>query len=486
MDPLRVGFVCSELTPLAKSGGLADVSAALPRYLARTGHDVRVFMPLYSSIDTSGLDLHNVDFLRDVPLDFGDRRYVFSALTTRLPGTDTGMYLIHCPALYDRDALYTHDDDEHLRFALLCRAAIECCQRMGWSPEVFHCNDWHTGLLPLYLKTVYGWDALFGGTKTLLTIHNLGYQGLFDAAVLPELGFRGHEHLFHNHDLAEARVSYLKSGILYADLLGTVSPTYAQEIQEERYGMGLHPLLQARSTSLVGILNGVDYEDWDPRTDPHIPVHYSENSLQGKGKNKRALLENLGLHYTRGVPVLGIVSRLTYQKGFELCFDVLPDVLARYDMRLAVLGSGEDEYESFFSGLQASYLGKVCFYRGYHERLAHMIEAGADMFLMPSRYEPCGLNQMYSLRYGTIPIVRKTGGLADTVQIYDPATGQGTGVVFEHFTAEGLRWGLETALELYGKRKAWRRLVRNAMAQNFSWERQGAEYVRLYRRLIGR
>ncbi len=485
MSPLRIAFVSSEVAPLAKTGGLADVSAALPRFLHAGGQDVRVFMPLHGTIDTSGLELHAVDFLRDIPVRFGSRTYTFSGFTTRLPGSDLALYLIHCPELYGRPTLYTQDPDEHLRFGMLSRAVFHCCQHMGWAPDVFHCNDWHAALVPLYLKTVYAWDRLFGPSRTLLTIHNIGYQGVFGAGVAAELGFAGNERLLHQEDLAADKLNFLKSGILYADALTTVSPTYAAEIQTAAYGMGLDPLLRARRASLFGILNGVDYDEWSPERDPYIPVRFSADSLPNKGRNKKQLLGQLDLDYRPGVPVIGIVSRLTHQKGFDLLFDVIPAFLAAHDVRLAVLGNGESKYETFFAELQRGFPGRVCYYRGYSNELAHLIEAGSDMFLMPSRYEPCGLNQMFSLRYGTVPIVRRTGGLADSVDQVDPATGEGTGVVFEHFTTDGLRWALGFAMELWRDRATWRRVMRNGMARDFSWNVQGAKYVALYRRLRG-
>jgi len=358
---------------------------------------------------------------------------------------------------------------------------------MGWGPDVFHCNDWHTGLLPLYLKAGYAWDELFRDTKTLLTIHNIGYQGAFPAERLAELDLDEHRDLLYREDLDAGVLNMLKTGLLYADALSTVSETYAREIQTEEYGMGLEGILQARADHLFGIVNGVDYDVWSPEADELIPHRFSPDDPTGKAKNKRELLERFSLAPADdGVPLLGIVSRLTGQKGFELLPDVLPVFLQRQDLRLVVLGSGEEKYESYFQWLRDTFPEKVAVYRGYDDALAHAIEAGSDLFLMPSRYEPCGLNQMYSLRYGTIPVVRKTGGLADTVRPFDPATGEGTGFLFDEFTSEGLFRALGEALHVFRDRKAWKRLVANAMREDFSWERQAGLYVDLYERLIGR
>ncbi len=484
MPPLQICLIASEVAPFAKTGGLADVAAALPRQLGRAGHDVRVFLPRYSSVALPADEVYTVDFLSDVEIAMGRRRLRFSVVTARLPRSDLFVYFIDCPALYRRQSLYG-DADDHLRFAFLTRAAIECCQRMGWAPHVFHCNDWHTALLPLYLQTVYRWDGLFRKSRTLLTIHNIAYQGVFAKSVLEELSLDGDARRFYGADLDAGVVSFLKTGLLYADLLSTVSPTYAREIQSGELGMGLQGLLSRRSDSLVGILNGVDASEWDPATDPLLPFHYSADDLGGKAANKKALLDELDLAPAEGAPLLGIVSRLTAQKGFELLYDVVPQLLAARDLRLVVLGSGARDYEGFFSQLQTAFPGKVCFYRGFSEELAHRIEAASDIFLMPSRFEPCGLNQMYSLRYGAVPVVHKTGGLADSVEQWIWERQTGTGFLFEHFDSQGLRWALESALATYAEPEAWRKLVRNGMTRDFSWERQAELYVDVYRALSG-
>jgi starch synthase len=302
--------------------------------------------------------------------------------------------------------------------------------------------------------------------------------------VLPDLGLAASGHFLYQEDLAAGRMNCLKTGILYAGVLTTVSRTHAQEIQTERYGMGLQSLLRARSDRLFGITNGIDYEEWNPAADPLLPHPYSATDLAGKAVNKRHLLDGLGLSAAEGVPLAGVVSRLIPQKGFDLCFDVLPELLSRRPLCLAVLGTGERRYEEFFAGLARAFRGRVGFYRGYSERLAHLVEAGSDLFLMPSLYEPCGLNQMYSQRYGTLPVVRRTGGLADTVEPFDPASGRGSGFVFEHFTPEGLRWAMELALDTYRQRETWLSLVQSAMSRDFSWDTQVERYVALYRALV--
>ena len=486
MDPMNICFVASEVAPFAKTGGLADVSGALPVQLEAQGHDVRVFMPLYSKIDTQKHPVTPVDFLREVILQLGGHHFSFSVFTGKLPGSDVDVYFLNCPQLYERPGIYSGDWDEHLRFALLSRGALECCQRMGWSPHILHCNDWHTALLPLYLKTLYKWDRLFERTRTVLTIHNIAYKGAFPADVIGNLGLSEYQHLLFQDDLQAGAVSFLRTGILYADVVTTVSRTYAREIQTEAYGEGMESLLRQRSASVLGIVNGVDYSVWNPEVDPYLPRNYSvEDVAEGKAENRAHLLETMGLGDSPSAPVLGIVSRLTAQKGFELTFEPLPEALRHLDLRVVVLGTGEGRYEDHFRWLQSTFPQKVSYYCGYSEELAHLIEAGADIFLMPSRFEPCGLNQMYSLKYGTAPIVRKTGGLADTVQQFNPATGEGNGFVFDHYDSTGFAWALKTALLTWRDQDAWAVLRRNAMTQDYSWEKQALEYQDLYRRLAG-
>jgi len=482
---MKILLVSSEVAPFAKTGGLADVAAALPRHLASRGHDVRILMPLYGRIRRGSWDLRPHERLQGMRLAFGGRDYGYSVLVGTLPKSTAEVYFLHCPELYAREAIYTWERDEHVRFGFLARAALEVCQWLQWAPEVLHCNDWHTGLAPLYLKAAYSWDRLFERTRTLLTIHNIGYQGVFGADTLHELGLGAHAHLLHQEDLAAGKLNFLKTGIIYADALTTVSRTYAREIQTPDFGMGLQDLLRARADAVVGIVNGVDYAEWDPATDARIPRRYSPRSLAGKRTCRDELLKRMKLTPAGEAPVFGIVSRLTAQKGFELLPEFLPGLLAR-DVRLCVLGSGEERYEQFFHRLHGANPGKVSFWAGYDDELAHWIEAGSDFFLMPSLYEPCGLNQMYSLRYGTVPIVRRTGGLADTVEPFDLDTRRGTGFLFDEFSPAALAASVRRALECWSDPAARRALVENGMAVDFSWDRQGTEYVELYGRLAAR
>jgi len=480
---MNVLFVASEVAPFAKTGGLADVAAALSRYLGRVGHDVRLVMPMYRRVRAGDWAFVPHPELQDVPLQLGERPFTFSISTAKLPQSDVDVWFVRCPQLYDRDSIYTADDDEHLRFALLQRAALKLCQELSWAPDVVHANDWHTGLMPLWIRHFLSWDDVFAQTKTVLTIHNIAYQGVFPDSVLDDLELAERKDLLYQEDLADGHVNFLKTGLLYADAITTVSETYAREITTEEYGHGLHDLLRARSETLVGIVNGADYGEWSPESDARIPARYTADDLDGKRACQSALCERLEIAPGSG-PLVGIVSRLTAQKGFELLPDILPVLLQRNALRLAVLGSGEERYERYFDWLRQSFPGRVGFHAGYDDELAHWIEAGADAFLMPSRFEPCGLNQMYSLRYGTVPIVRRTGGLADTVVDFDPERGTGTGFVFGDFTADALYGALERLLAAWHDRDAWSGLVARGMAADWSWDVQGRRYAELYERLL--
>lgn len=480
---MRIVLASSELSPLAKTGGLADSCSALASCLHELGHDIRVLLPFYSTIDTFGLEIVPVSGLQNLSLKSGNHEFHYSVDSTVLPGTSLTVSLLRCPELFQRAEMYS-GPDEHLRFILLSRAAIEMCQHLAFAPDIIHCHDWHTSLVPLYLKTIYEWDSLFSNTRSVLTIHNIGYQGVFEDGVINDCGLRDDQEYLDPADTADGRINFLKTGIRYADSLTTVSPTYAQEILTEEFGMGLEGLLRERSDSLVGILNGVDYLEWSPESDPLIIENYSSRNMEGKKANKKELERELQLESVQNRPLIGMVTRLTWQKGLELVQQAMPALLEERDFSFVVLGSGEAEYENYFHWLQGQFPGRVAFYCGFNNQLAHKVEAGSDMFLMPSRYEPCGLNQMYSLRYGTVPIVRATGGLADSVQHYESGTGTGTGVVFRDYDTGGLNWAVNYALDLYQNRADWKRLVANGMSQDYSWAQQGRLYEKHFSKLL--
>jgi len=477
----RICFLTAEISPFAKTGGLGDVSAALTRYLSRRGHDVRVFVPLHGQMELQGVDRHPVDFLQDLTVQVGPREYRYDVHTAREPGSQLWIYLIDCPAIFDRPRIYSDAPDEHVRYLMLTRAALECCQRMGFAPQILHCNDWHTAFAPLLLRTAYAWDrGIFAATRTVFTIHNIGYQGVFSAGAAADVGPGVPIEALHQGDLAGGRVNPMRHGILHADAVTTVSPTYATEICTVEGGHGLDGDLRARGSAVSGILNGADYEEWNPATDRYLPHRYDAQDLTGKVRNRDALLDLLRMPAPATAPLIGMVTRLTPQKGIDLLFETLPELLRQSDVRFVSLGNGDAVYERFFHDLQEQFRGRAVCYTGYSEELAHYIEAASDIFLMPSMYEPCGLNQMYSLKYGTVPVVRRTGGLADSVQHFDPATGEGTGVVFNDYDAEGVRWALGTAVDWFGQPDLWRQLMANGMRADFSWETQGAKYEALY------
>ena len=483
MKSFRICFVASEITPFAKTGGLADVSGALGKYLSNQGHDIRLIMPLYSAMDITKFEILPVKSAQNLKLWFGDIEVSYSIYSGKLPQSKAIVYFIHSPHYYNRWSIYTNDQDEYLRFVILNRAAIEFCQLMEWSPDIFHCNDWQTGLIPIYLKTIYSWDKLFRKSRTVLTIHNIGYQGNFNADIINKIGLERYSDWFDANELYQGRINFLRTGILHCDKITTVSETYAREILTDFYGEGLQSTLLARKSDLVGILNGVDYDEWNPETDKIIPYNFSLNNLSGKTKNKKKLLSQLGLIYNENVPVIGMIAHLVDQKGIELLKGTMEKLLTEFDIHFIVLGSGDHSYEQYLYYLQQSFKDKVVFYLGYNFELSHLIEAGSDLFLMPSKYEPCGLNQIYSLKYGTVPIVRKTGGLADTVEFYNWETQEGTGFVFEYYNAESLYWAIQHAVQTFADKSSWKKLVIRGMKKDFSWDRQIPKYVDLYDKL---
>lgn len=480
---LKICLVSAEMGSLARTGGLADVTASLAEHFAGQGHDCRVLVPFRELAEHADLDTEDVEGLQGLDLQLGGRSFEYSIRRARMPEGGPAVFLLRCPPLFDEPDLYS-GADTHLRFILLARAAIEMCQRLKFAPDIFHCHDWHASLIPVYLKSRYAWDSLFARSRTVLTIHNIGFQGIFGAGILYETGLSGSSELLDQEDLNADQINFLKTGILHADLLTTVSPTYAREILDPQYGMGLETLLEQRRGSVIGILNGVDYDEWDPAHDALIDHAYSTRDMSGKEENKKAVMAELGLEYVFERPLVAMIAQLIYQRGIELLQQVLPDLLKERDFSLAVLGQGEPHHERFFNWLHSEFPSRVAFVRGFDNRLAHRLAAGSDLLLMPSRYEPCGLFQMYGLRYGTVPVVRATGGLADSVQHFDAANGTGTGVVFHDFDANGLRWAMNAAFDLYANKFAWRCVVFNGMERNYSWDEQGELYVKAFRKIL--
>jgi starch synthase len=467
----RILMVASEAAPFVKTGGLADVLGSLPAALVKRGNEVAVVLPRYRTalIDSSERIWHAM------PVSVGSHH--FTVAIDQVIRQGVRYLFIDCPPLYDRPGIYNekHIDypDNHIRFALLNQAAIGIARHM-FRPDIFHAHDWQAGLLAPYLRSTFSGDPTFFGSKCVLTIHNLGYQGNFWAVRMQEVGLD--PVLYHTEGLEfNGMISFLKGGIIFSDAVTTVSPTYAREIQTPEYGFGFDGLLRSRSYKLHGILNGVDYSQWSPETDPYIPARFSAGDLSGKADCKRYLLAEMGLPYDANRPLIGIVSRFADQKGFDLVAEIAGP-LAEENVAFAILGSGEERFEDMFRQFNAARPDKFGVRIGYDDALAHRIEAGSDMFLMPSLYEPCGLNQIYSLRYGTVPIVRATGGLDDTVD-------GTTGFKFGEYSPAALAGAIGEALHAWQFRDAWTERMRRGMAKDFSWEASAAEYQRLYAEL---
>jgi starch synthase len=480
--PMKILFASSEVYPLIKTGGLADVSGSLPRAIRNLRHDIRLVLPAYRGVIAKTGKVKTVAKLTLEGVS-GEVRI----LQGRLPGTNVTLYLVDSPAHFDRDGgPYGAPEggdwpDNDRRFALFARAICALAlDRAGldWQPDLVHGNDWQTGLVPALLSLEPQRPA------TLFTIHNLAYQGLFPATSLAELKLPPTWWSMAGLEFYD-QLSFMKGGLVFADWISTVSPTYAAEIQTPEHGCGLEGLLADRADHITGILNGVDYRDWSPCNDVHLAQPYSARRLAGKADNKRALQQEFGLP-PRDVPLLGHVGRLVEQKGIDLLLDILPELLAR-DVQLVLLGSGHARLERALQEAQVAHPRQVGIRIGYSEPLAHRLEAGADLFLMPSRFEPCGLNQLYSLRYGTVPVVRRTGGLADSVVDATPerlADGTATGFQFDAAAAPALLAAIERALALYDQPEAWRKLVTRGMQQDFSWTRSARRYLELYQQLV--
>jgi len=477
---MRILFAASECVPFSKTGGLADVVGALPPALAALGHDVSVYLPRYKQ--TKLADPKTV--LKSVTIPFDDSHRFCSVLDG---GKHSGVqfYFIDYPPFFERDALYgtpTGDyPDNAERFSLYSRAVLEAAKILG-VPDVFHCHDWQSALIPVLLRSVYAEDPVFRGVPSVFTIHNMGYQGLFPPDTLPLLMLSWDLFTIDKMEFY-GKVNFLKGALSFADFITTVSKKYSQEIQTSEYGFGLEGVLRARSGTVTGILNGVDYDQWSPQQDKFIKARYSPEELSGKALCKQDLLAEFGVaNANPDLPVIGIVSRFAAQKGFDLISQVA-DRLAREELIVVALGAGDKEYEDLFRRLNKQFPQKIAVKVAYDNAIAHKIEAGSDMFLMPSRYEPCGLNQIYSLKYGTVPVVRATGGLDDTIEPWDARSGRGTGFKFTEYSGEALLSTVHQALAAFKDKTGWQRLMRNGMAKDFSWNNSAKEYVRVYERV---
>jgi len=476
---VRIVFVASEGVPHSKTGGLADVVGALPRALAELGHDLEVLLPRYR-MTKPGRPLPQLQSLT-IPLSSG---FKFASIQDggNLHGVQS--YLVDCPEFFDREGLYQDKGEDYAdnvqRFAAFSLAALEFMKRSATPPDIIHCHDWQGALVPIYLQNLYPQDRFLSQAGVVFTIHNLGYQGLFPPHILPQISL--HAGLFTIDGLEYyGKVNLLKGGIIFSDFVTTVSRKYAEEIQTPEFGYGLEGVLKSRGDRLQGILNGVDYDAWNPASDKLAPANYTPENMKGKEACKKGLLEKMGVQVpVLSRPVIGIVSRFAAQKGFDLIAGIA-EQLASLDLYVVALGTGDPAFEELFRNMAAKYPDKFLVKVAYDNTLAHQIEAGADMFLMPSRYEPCGLNQIYSLKYGTVPVVRATGGLDDTIKAFDGKTG--TGFKFTEYSPQALLGVIQQALEVYRQPKVWQRLMHNGMREDFSWASSAKQYAKIYQML---
>ncbi len=484
---MKIAFISSEAVPFAKTGGLADVAGSLPKALEKLGCEVKIFIPKYSGIDEIKHELHYNWEVGEIKIKINDELRSVHLHQGRLPGSKIEVNLIDCPFYFFRDSIYTNDIDEDERFILFSKGVIEVLHNLNWSPDILHCNDWQTGLIPLFIKDNYKDYKIFSNTATLFTIHNIGYQGnfppkiLLNAEINPKYFYPGGPVEYYDN------VSFMKAGIFFSDIINTVSENYAKEILIPEYGAGLDGVLSNRKKDIYGILNGIDYSIWDPEHDNLIPFNYSAIDIAGKQKDKKFLLEHLSLPYNEKIPLVGIVSRMVAQKGLDIFSDVINDLM-KIEAQWVILGNGQPEYEDLFQTLAATFPKKISVYIGFNNELSHLIEAGGDIFLMPSLYEPCGLNQMYSLRYGTVPVVRKTGGLADTVHDWNELKLKrketGTGFTFTKYDGKELLKALKRAVKTFKDKETWRKIQVNGMEKDYSWEHSAKEYLNLYKKAV--
>ncbi|MDO8679794.1 MAG: glycogen synthase GlgA [Acidobacteriota bacterium] len=472
---LRILMVASEAQPFSKTGGLADVATALAKALGRLGHDVTVMTPRYRAVAAGAI-------VGTVTIEVASHAFRADLHEVTL-GPGARVLLVDCPELYDRRGIYNEDGkdypDNAVRYAFLSAAAVNWASQQAKPFDVLHAHDWQSGLVPVYARSLTG--KIPG---TVFTIHNLAYQGLFSKAWVPRLGLRWQDFTIGGFEFYD-QLSFLKAGLAFASAITTVSPTYAEEIQRPEYGHGLDGVVRARRDVLAGMLNGIDTDEWNPATDPLLPQPFDAAHLGRKAASKKALLEMFGLpadEHSLARPVIGMVSRMVDQKGLDLIAAVA-SVLPALGASFVIVGTGEPRYQGMWTRLSELHPDRISAFIGFDERRAHLVEGGADIFLMPSRFEPCGLNQMYSMRYGTVPVVRAVGGLVDTVRPYNPRNGQGTGLLFSEYRPDAMLDALGRALSAFGNKKLWTRLQKNGMRADFSWDRSAAEYVKMYKRV---
>lgn len=491
MNHYKVLYLASEVTPFARAGGLGDVTGALPKALKNLNQEIRIIMPKYKFINERKYVLREVIRLREIPVTVNGRTEIANVKSAFVPESKVQVYFIEIADFFSKPGLYNDPQsneqykDNAERFAFFAKAAMETLKTLSWQPDVIHCNDWQTAYVPVYLKTIYQGDEFFKGIKTVYTLHNLTNQGSFDKSIAEKIDFDENEVKEDGMFGKDDKLNLTKAAIYFSDFITTVSENYANEIiKNDDIGYSFGSLLKDKGENFEGILNGVDYDIWSPDKDKTIPAKYSIADLSGKEENKKALLTRLGLEYIEGEPVLAVVSKLTEQKGTDIILEALPKLM-EMNVKVCILGTGDPQITADLMEAQKNYAGKVSINVTYDENMAHLFEAGSDIFLMPSRYEPCGLNQVYSLRYGTIPVVSPIGGLLDTVEDYDTKIEEGTGFVMEDLSAKSLTDSVERAIKLYNEKEKWQELQKRIMQEDFSWEISAKRYLDIYTRMVG-
>ncbi len=489
---LKILFVTSEVVPFVKVGGLADVSSALPQKLQELGHQVRIVVPKYGAIDERKFKIHEVVRLKDLSTNIGEKEVLFSLRSSFLVGKkarvqiyflDNEEYFGNRHSLYKDPMSGEEFEDNDERFILLAKSIFELIKKLGWVPDIIHCNDWQCGLVPVFLKHDFADDEQLENVKTLFTVHTLAQQGEFDESAFSKTGL---DESIKDEYLKDGKLNFLKAGLKTADVISTVSESYAKEICTEEFSMGLHDVFNERKNDLFGVINGIDDQLWNPELDQKIAKNYSANTFEQKLENKKALMEKFGFDYNPDVPVISVITRLVESKGLDLIKEGFDEIM-KSGAKLLILGAGDKMYHRFFEEMFGKYPDDFSCYLGFDEQLAHLIEAGSDILLLPSKYEPCGLNQMYSLVYGTVPVVRETGGLADTVINYDGENKDANGFVFSNYSSEAMLRELKRAVDVYmNSKNDWMEIVKNGMKSDFSWLNSAKKYIELYKNVVNR
>jgi len=490
MDQIKILYLASEVAPFARSSSVADVTGALPKALKNLDHEIRIIMPKYKFINERKFVLREVIRLREIPVTLNGKTEVASVKSAFLPDSKVQVYFVDIPNNFDRPGLYIDPvknapyPDNAERFAFFCKAAMETLKTLSWQPDVIHCNDWQTAYVPVYLKTIYQGEDFFKGIKTIYTLHNLHFQGDFDPSKAAKIEFDENEARKGGMFEKDGKLNLTKAAIYFSDFITTVSENYANEIIENNEkGFGFGDLLDQKGENFEGILNGVDYSVWSPEKNKNLPVSYSQEDLSGKEENKKTLLTRLGMHYEEGKAQIGVIANINEQKGMDIVLNAIPEIM-KLDVKMCVLGEGDPDLIDAFMDAQQKFQGRLTVNVTYDDKIAHLMEAGSDIFLIPSRNEPCGLYQIFSMKYGTVPVVAPTGGLLDTVDEYDPKIEEGSGFIMEKHDAKSLVNAIKNALDVYADKEKWSKLQKDIMQEDYSWDISAKRYVDIYKRIL--